>query len=185
MTTPDRPAAASDAPDSDPAIDAHYAQCYQQLRRMAHARLRDSGGHAVLDTTALVHESWFKLSRSTAGFPDRARFLGYAGKAMRSIIVDLVRQRQSERHGAGATHLTLTNAAAQIHQAQDSTDYVIRVHEALDELARLDRRMAQVEEMKYFAGMTEAEIAEALGVTDRTVRRDWEQARLILGAALG
>jgi RNA polymerase sigma factor (TIGR02999 family) len=152
---------------------------------MAHARLRDSGGHAVLDTTALVHESWFKLSRSAAGFPDQARFLGYAGKAMRSIIVDLVRQRQSQRHGADATHLTLTNAAAQVELALDSGAFVIRVHEALDELAKLDNRMAQVVEMKYFAGMTESEIALALGVTERTVRRDWEQARLVLGAALG
>jgi RNA polymerase sigma factor (TIGR02999 family) len=185
MKTPNGSATAPDQPANELLLDTHYSQCYQQLRRMAHARLRDSGGHSVLDTTALVHESWFKLSRSAAGFPDRAHFLGYAGRAMRSIIVDMVRQRQSERHGAGATHLTLTNAAAQVHSSQEDSAYVIRVHEALEELAKLDSRMAQVVEMKYFAGMTEAEIAEALGITDRTVRRDWEQARLMLSAALG
>jgi RNA polymerase sigma factor (TIGR02999 family) len=168
-----------------PALDGHFTACYQQLRRMAHARLRDSGGFAVLDTTALVHESWLKLSGGNAGFPNRASFLGYAGKAMRSIIVDLVRQRACDRHGADATHLTLTSAGADALPAQHGGEQVLRVHEALEELARLDPRMASVVEMKYFAGMTEREIAEALGVTDRTVRRDWEQARLMLTAALG
>lgn len=179
MTTPQYPAPA------DAGLDDHFTTCYQQLRRLAHARLRDSGGHVVLDTTALVHESWLKLSRGVAGFPDRARFLAYAGKAMRSIIVDLVRQRLSERHGADATHLTLTSSGAHALAAGgDDGDFVLRVHEALQELARLDPRMAQVVEMKYFAGMTEAEIGEALQVTERTVRRDWEQARLMLAAAL-
>jgi RNA polymerase sigma factor (TIGR02999 family) len=169
----------------DAALDSHYTACYHQLRRMAHARLRDNGGAGMLDTTALVHESWLKLSQGEAWFPDRPRFLAYAGKAMRSIIVDLVRQRATERHGAGAAHLTLTSAGAAALPARQDADLVLRVHDALDDLARLDARMAQVVEMKYFAGMTEAEISEALGITDRTVRRDWEQARLLLTAALG
>jgi RNA polymerase sigma factor (TIGR02999 family) len=178
MTTPQYPAPA------EAGLDDHFTTCYQQLRRLAHARLRDSGGHVVLDTTALVHESWLKLSGGVAGFPDRARFLAYAGKAMRSIIVDLVRQRRSERHGADATHLTLTSGGAQALIDGEDGDFVLRVHDALQELARLDPRMAQVVEMKYFAGMTESEIGEALKVTERTVRRDWEQARLMLAAAL-
>jgi RNA polymerase sigma factor (TIGR02999 family) len=177
-------ATADDPSQAEAGLDDHFTACYQQLRRLAHARLRDSGGHVVLDTTALVHESWLKLSRGVAGFPDRARFLAYAGKAMRSIIVDLVRQRRTERHGADATHLTLTSGGVQALVDGDDGDFVLRVHDALQELARLDPRMAQVVEMKYFAGMTEAEIAEALQVTERTVRRDWEQARLMLAAAL-
>jgi RNA polymerase sigma factor (TIGR02999 family) len=175
----------SPAPESDLGVDEHFTRGYHVLRRMAHARLRDSGGDLMLNTTALVHESWLKLSNSSLGFPDRARFLSYAGRAMRSIIVDLVRQRRAERHGAQATHLTLTSGGADAIAASQGAEDVLRVHEALEELARLDLRMAQVVEMKYFAGMTEAEIAEALGVTDRTVRRDWEQARLMLSAALG
>ena len=169
----------------DAALDGHFSACYQQLRRMAHARLRDSGGFTVLDTTALVHESWLKLSRGAAGFPDRPSFLAYASRAMRSIIIDLARQRALDRHGANATHLTLTSAGADGLPARHDGEQILRVHEALQELAQLDPRMASVVEMKYFAGMTEIEIAEALGVTDRTVRRDWEQARLLLTAALG
>ncbi|MCU0775786.1 MAG: ECF-type sigma factor [Ideonella sp.] len=151
-------ATADDPSQAEAGLDDHFTACYQQLRRLAHARLRDSGGHVVLDTTALVHESWLKLSRGVAGFPDRARFLAYAGKAMRSIIVDLVRQRRTERHGADATHLTLTSGGVQA--------------------------LVDGDDGEYFAGMTEAEIAEALQVTERTVRRDWEQARLMLAAAL-
>ena len=177
-----------DAPVEPPdGVDTHFAACYQQLRRMARSRLRDSGGDVVLDTTALVHESWLKLSRSAGAqvFPDRAHFLSYAGRAMRSIIVDMVRQRQADRRGNDATHLTLTSAGAENLALPGDEDVVLRVHDALEQLARLDPRMAQVVEMKYYAGMTEAEIGEALGVTDRTVRRDWEQARLMLSAALG
>lgn len=180
------------APDTEPQpvntpgpeLETHFTHCYAQLRRMAHARLRDSGGVTVLDTTALVHESWLKLSQGNAQFPDRPSFLGYAGKAMRSIIVDLIRQRASERRGGQAVHLTLTSGGAAALPSSDEGAHVLRVHEALEELERLDPRMARVVEMKYFAGMTEPEIAEALGVSDRTVRRDWDQARLILAAAL-
>jgi RNA polymerase sigma factor (TIGR02999 family) len=117
-------------------------------------------------------------------FPDRARFLVYAGKAMRSIIVDMVRQHRSERHGGDAAHLTLTGDVADQAGLPAHEDHILRVHETLDEMAKVDPRMAQVVEMRYFGGLTDLEIAQALGVTDRTVRRDWEQARLFLAEAL-
>jgi RNA polymerase sigma factor (TIGR02999 family) len=167
------------------ALDDHFAAAYQDLRRLARSRLRGGGRDAVLDTTALVHESYLRLSQvSAAAFPDRPSFLVYAGKAMRSIIVDLVRERQTDRRGNDAVHLTLTSSGAEELPHGGSEAFVLGVHEALEDLSRLDPRMAQVVEMKYFAGMTENEIAEALGVTDRTVRRDWEQARLLLADAL-
>lgn len=172
-------------PEGGPGVDEHFAACYQQLRMLARSRLRHGGRDAVLDTTVLVHESYLKLSQGAVGsFPDRPRFLVYAGKAMRSIIVDLVRQRQTDRRGNDATHLTLTSAGADAVPLPGHEAHVLRVHEALDELARLDPRMAQVVEMKYFAGLTDVEVGLALGVTDRTVRRDWEQARLILAEVL-
>jgi RNA polymerase sigma factor (TIGR02999 family) len=101
---------------------------------------------------------------------------------MRSIIVDFARRRQTERRGGDAAHVPFTAQIADGSQAAE--DQIVRVHEALEELAGVDERMAKVVEMRYFGGLTEVEIAGALGITDRTVRRDWEQARLLLAEAL-
>jgi RNA polymerase sigma factor (TIGR02999 family) len=166
-------------------VDEMYAGAYRELRQIAHARLRGGGRNVLLDTTALVNESYLRLAQSgLQAFPDRARFLVYAGRAMRSVIIDLVRRGQAERHGGGVSHLTLTGDAIEAARLPGNDEYILRVHEALDALAAVDERMAAVVEMRYFAGLTEAEIGEALGVTDRTVRRDWEQARLFLAEAL-
>jgi RNA polymerase sigma factor (TIGR02999 family) len=163
--------------------DALFVACYRDLRRLAHARLRDGGRDALLDTTALVHESYLRLSQSEAlHFPDRPRFLVYAGRVMRSVIIDFARKRQTERRGGDCAQVTLTTQIA--GAALSAEQEIVRVHEALEQLAQVDPRMAQVVEMKYFAGLTEVEIAQALGVTDRTVRRDWEQARLFLAEVL-
>ena len=144
----------------------------------------EAGAITVLDTTSLVHESYLRVWPRAAQLrvEDRTHFLRYASCAMRSVIVDLVRQRQSERRGGAADHVTLTTRAGAGGQAGERQ--ILRVHEAVGELARHDARMAQVVEMRYFGGLTEAEIAEALDVTDRTVRRDWEKARLWLADAL-
>lgn len=174
---------ASAPPPADLNVEQAFGQAYPELRRLARARLRSGGRNTVLDTTALVHETYLKLSR-TAGisFPDRPRFLMYAGRAMRSIIVDMVRQRRTERAGGDVAMLTLTGDLVDALPAQET--HILRVHEALEEMAQVDERMARVVEMRYFGGMTDLEIGEALGVTDRTVRRDWEQARLFLADAL-
>ena len=166
-------------------VDDYFATAYAELRRLARARLHSSGRNAPLDTTALVHESYLRLSQQRgARFPDRLRFLVYAGRVMRSVIVDLVRERQAERRGGDAVYVTLTTRLG-AELADDAAEgEILRVHEALEELQKLDERMAQVVEMRYFAGMTEGEIAAALGVTDRTVRRDWQQARLFLAEVL-
>lgn len=167
------------------AVDALYAAAYRELRVLAHARLRGGGRNTVLDTTALVHESYLRLSRSAElQFPDRGRFLAYAGRVMRSIIIDLVRQRQTERHGGNAPHVTLTGDVAERLGIATGEEHIVRVHEALLELEKVDPRMARVVEMRYFGGLTDAEVAQALQVTDRTVRRDWLQARLFLAEAL-
>lgn len=173
------------ATGGDTAVDALYAATYRELRQLAHSRLRGGGRNTVLDTTALVHESYLRLSKSDElQFPDRTRFLVYAGRVMRSIIIDLVRQRQSERHGGDAQHVTLTGDVAERLGMATDEDHILRVHEALAELEKMDERMARVVEMRYFGGLTDAEVAAALQVTDRTVRRDWQQARLFLAEAL-
>jgi RNA polymerase sigma factor (TIGR02999 family) len=177
------PMAEPDSPDAELPIDEAFAGAYPELRRLARSRLRGGGRNTVLDTTALVHETYLKLSRNVAAsFPDRARFLVYAGKAMRSIIVDMVRQRQTERRGGEVAHLTLTGDLIDALPAEEA--HILRVHEALQEMALVDARMAQVVELRYFGGLTDVEIAAALGVTDRTVRRDWEQARMFLAEVL-
>ena len=165
------------------AADQVIALLYDDLRRMAHSRLQRSGDLTLLDTTALVHETYLRLPRSGhVEFSDRKHFLAYAAQALRSVVVDLVRARQAERRGGGQEYLTLNTAIAELTPQGD--DAVLRVHEALDELARLEPRLAQVVEMRYFGGLLEQEIAQALGVTERTVQRDWQKARLFLSMSL-
>ena len=165
------------------AADALFATTYGELRRLARARLRAGGRNTALDTASLVHESYLRFAGAgRLRLEDRLHFMRWAGRVMRSVIVDAARRRQAERRGGARTHITLTTQIqAPMAGGQDE---ILRVHDALDELAALDPRMAQVVEMRYFGGMTEPEIAEALGVTDRTVRRDWEKARLLLREAL-
>lgn len=167
------------------ALDALFDALYPELRRIAHARLTRNVRDTLLDTTALVHECYVKFSQAQRlGPSDRAHFLAYAATAMRSIIVDFARAKAAERRGGDAPHVTLNTALADGLGDRHGEDEIVRVHEALDELAKLDARLAQVVEMRYFGGMTDAEVGEALGITDRTVRRDWDKARLLLAAAL-
>lgn len=165
------------------AADQVVARLYADLQRLARSNLRRAGDLTLLDTQALVHEAWMRLdAASGAAFPDRRHFLAYAARAMRSVVIDLVRARQAERRGGGVQALTLNTAIADI-TPQDETQ-VLRVHEALDELAQLEPRLAQVVEMRYFGGLLEHEIAQALGVTERTVQRDWQKAKLFLAMSL-
>jgi len=171
----------STAPAAAAGVDTMVEAAYRDLRRMARARLRRGGRNTVLDTTALVHECYLRLARAPGpAFADRARFMVYAGQAMRSIIVDMVRQRRTERADAGLRITLSTDWPA----AEAGGDQILQVHEALKSLAQVDQRMARVVEMRWFGGLSEQEIALALGVTDRTVRRDWTQARLFLAEAL-
>lgn len=165
------------------ALDQIFSALYPELRRIAHARLSPHARGPLLDTTALVHECYLKFSAAQRlGVDDRAHFLAYAATAMRSIIVDWARSALADRRGGGAAHVTLDtlNAAALENPEADILD----VDAALVSLARLDSRLAQVVEMRYFCGMSDVEIGHALGLTDRTVRRDWEKARLLLAHAL-
>jgi len=166
-----------------PAVDAIFERLYPELRRIAHSRLTRHTRDTLLDTTMLVHECYLKFVQAERLNPsDRAHFIAYSATAMRSIIVDFARARLTERRGGDAAHLTLNTQIADSLPAGE--DEIVRVDEALAEIARLDPRLAQVVEMRYFGGLNDLEIASALGVTDRTVRRDWEKARLLLAAAL-
>ena len=165
------------------ARDALFAAVYPELKRLAHARLHGGGRNTVLDTTALVHESYMRLVQTGAlGFDDRRAFFGYASRVMRSVIVDSVRARLAERRGGQAEKLTLGSEPA-LNVAQHD-EHVLQVHAALEQLEQADARAAQMVEMRYFGGYTDREIADTLDLTERTVQRDWEKARLLLRAML-
>lgn len=159
-----------------------FALLYADLRNLARRRLSRHRRNSVLETTELVNEAYLRLSRAgSIRAADRAGYLAYASRAMRSVIVDLVRARLTARRGGGHC-LTLDTSVS--NQVASGEDEIIRVHEALEELAAVDARVVRVVEMRYFAGLSEEEVAAALGVTERTVRRDWAKARLLLAAAL-
>jgi RNA polymerase sigma factor (TIGR02999 family) len=165
------------------ARDALFAAAYPELHRMAQSRLRQGGRNVVLDTTALVHESYLRfLNVGELRAEDRRAFFAYASQVMRSVIVTSVRDRMREKRGGDWQAVTLsTQVAASVPEGDET---ILKVHEALSLLERAQPRLAQVAEMRYFGGYTETEIAETLGVTERTVQRDWEKARGILAAAL-
>ncbi len=165
------------------AAGAAFSLLYADLQRLARARLRQHQTMTLLDTSSLVHEAYLKLVGAQAlPVVDRQHFFAYASRVMRSVIVDFARARMAERRGGGAEHVVLDTALGERLSAPEND--VLRVHEALDVLAQADARLAQVVEMRYFGGLSEAEIAQALDVSERTVRRDWEKARLLLLAAL-
>jgi RNA polymerase sigma factor (TIGR02999 family) len=165
------------------AQDQLFAAAYGELRKLARSRLRDGGRNTVLDTTALVHESYLRfLNSGQLRSDDRRAFFAYASRVMRSAIIDAVRERQAERRGGDLQRMTLNTQVADSLPAGE--EELLQVHEALDVLAQAEPRLAKVVEMRYFGGYSEQEIAEALEITDRTVRRDWDKARLLLAAML-
>ena len=159
------------------AIDALWPAAYADLKALAHLRIREVGSVRLIDTTALVHESWLKLS--TAKYlkvDNRYQFFAYASKVMRSVIVDIAKEQQRQKRGSGAIHLDIDSAS--IDDVPHSEP--VKVDEALRALEKFEPRLIQIVEMRYFGGLTETEIGEALGLSSRTVRRDWEKARLLL-----
>jgi RNA polymerase sigma factor (TIGR02999 family) len=167
----------------DAALGQVFDAAYDDLRQLAHIRLARGARGPALDTTALVHESYLRfVNAGQLALNDRQHFLRYASHVMRSVIVDMARASKAGRRGGDVVQVTLNTGIGD--GAAEGEEQILRVHEALEELGTIDARLVQVVEMRYFAGMTELEIAEALGVTDRTVRRDWEKARLLLAKAL-
>ncbi len=174
-------------PDHRPDDDAapSWQAAYDDLKRIARARLHAAGGLPQLNTTALVNETFMKWGQRAADqqFPSKGHFFAYAARVMRSVIVDLVRERAAQRRGGDWQAVTLdTRVGEQLPADQDLE--ALQVHSALEALQALEPRLAQVVEMRYYAGMSEAEIAEVMQVSERTVRRDWEKARALLRSML-
>ena len=164
------------------ALDQVLATLYQELHSMARRQLAGQHGH-TLDATALVHEAYLKLvGRNTAQFDDRAHFFAYAATAMRSVVVDYARQRMAQKRG-GDLH-RVTDLPEDLAGAVRLDEETLGLDTALTRLSEVDPRLAKVVELRYFAGLSEVEIAALLKRSERSIRRDWQKARLFLLASL-
>lgn len=164
------------------AADRLWAEVYDELRRIAHHRLRRERANHTLSTTALVHEAYLKLiNQSEVEWEDRLHFFAMSSRIMRNILVDYARRRTALKRGGNSPHLRLDDA---IISADMSAEVFLALDEALKQLTELDERLGRVVEYRFFGGLQEKEIATLLGVSKRTVRRDWRKARAWLGRAL-
>ena len=164
------------------AADALFAALYSELHRLAKSQLARNGPGVTLTPTTLLHEAYLNMSRREAAvFPDEGRFLAYAGKVMRGLIIDYARNRQAQKRGGGfeITSLDADSADVKIDETE-----LIRISAALDELGSVDAALAEIVDLKFFCGFSFAEIAAMSGVSERTVQRRWEKARIYLHRAL-
>jgi RNA polymerase sigma factor (TIGR02999 family) len=157
-----------------------FTALYAELHRLAERQLRGTSGVPISPTT-LLHETYLNLARGQAAFPDRDRFLCYAAHAMRGLLVDFARARGAQRRG-GQFYITGLDTSDEEHPNPADRDgpALEALAGALEDLAVHDRRLAEVVELKYFGGLSLVEIAALRGVSDRTVQRDWDKARMFL-----
>ena len=159
-----------------------YARLYSELHRVARRELARSGFPISLGATTLLHEAYLDMSaREGPSFPDRARFLAYAARVMRGLLIDHARTRRAIKRG-GAFEITSLPTDVEANVADDRE--LERIGEALDQLARVDRSLAEIVDLKFFCGFSFAEVAALHGVTERTVQRRWERARIYLHRTL-
>lgn len=153
-----------------------FVELYAQLKSMAHRELRRHGG-LTLGANTLLHETYLKLARREGlRFPDRPRFLAYASRAMRGLVIDYARRRQALQRGG---EFQLTDLPTEIPDSVDA-EGLTRLGDAIDALAALAPGLAQLVDLKYFCGYTLAEVAALRGISERTAQRDWEKARIVL-----
>ena len=167
------------------AMDHVLSTLYQELHVMARRQLAGQQQGHTLDATALVHEAYLKLTNRGAGnaqFDDRAHFFAYAASAMRSVIVDYARQRLAQKRG-GDLH-RVTELPDDLEGGVNLDEDLLGLDAALSRLTAVDPRLTQVVELRYFAGLSELEIAGLLQRSERSVRRDWQKARMFLLASL-
>jgi RNA polymerase sigma factor (TIGR02999 family) len=159
--------------------DQLFASLYAELHRMAESHLRSSGRDLAVSTTTLVHDMWLDMSgRPSLEFPDRTRFMAYASRAMRAVVIDYARRARAQKRGGGAFDITLhpdVVAASDEHATE-----LERLSDALDHLATINGSLAELVDLHFFCGFAFREIAELRDISERTVRRDWRKARLLL-----
>jgi RNA polymerase sigma factor (TIGR02999 family) len=160
------------------AADALFTALYDELRRMARRELSKRGAGVTLGATTLLHDAYLNISgREGAAFPDRNRFMAYAARVMRGLIIDYARSRHAQKRGG---QFEITSIRTDIAEAIPEVTDLDALSDALDELTSLDPRLARVVDLKFFCGLSFGEIAAMSGVSERTVQRDWEKARIYL-----
>lgn len=160
------------------AADAVFAALYDELHRMARRELARRGGHVTLGATTLLHNAYLSIAgREGVSFPDRNRYMGYASRVMRGLIIDYARSRQAQKRGG---EFEITSMSTDVVDPLTNADELMRISDALDELADVEARLVRVVDLKFFCGYSFVEIGEMMGVSERTVQRDWEKARLFL-----
>ena len=160
------------------AADAVFAKLYDELHRMARRELAKRGAGVTLSATTLLHDAYLSISeREGVTFPDRNRYMGYASRVMRGLIIDYARSRQAQKRGG---HFEITAISTDVVDPLTNADELLRISEALDELAGVDERLVRVVDLKFFCGFSFAEIGDMMSVSERTIQRDWEKARIFL-----
>lgn len=164
------------------AADELFALLYRELHRLAESSLRRAGGPLTLGATTLLHEAYLNLSRrEQLNFPDEGRFLAYASRAMRGLIIDYARRQRAQKRGH---QFEMTLADDQADTSKADAGELQRLSDALDELGQIDADLAQLVDLHFFCGYTFAEIAAVRDVSERTVQRQWRKARLLLHQAV-
>lgn len=162
---------------SKPAADALFSTLYSELRRLARHELARHGAPMSLSATTLLHKAYIDIAgRDGTSFADRNRFMGYAARVMRGLIIDHARSRQAQKRGG---QFEITSLGAEVENAVDDRK-LARISEALDELAKAEPTLAEIVDLKFFCGFSFAEIAAMRGVSERTIQRQWEKARIYL-----
>jgi len=183
MNTALAPLIASAEQGDRAAADALFSTLYAELHRMARRELAKRGGGMTLGATTLLHEAYLDIAdREGTTFPDRNRFMGYAARAMRGLIIDYARRRQAQKRG-GEFEITSISTDVAGPSAADP-DELTRVSTALEDLEATDPRLARIVDLKFFGGFSFVEIAAMTAVSERTVQRDWEKARIYLHRVL-
>jgi RNA polymerase sigma factor (TIGR02999 family) len=179
------PAGSVENPSKPPrrdALDQLVPVVYEHLRAIARRQLSARPGGGTLSTTGLVHEAYIKLAdQANAEWRDRAHFFAVASVAMRHVLVDRAKSRLTHKRGGTRHRVTLDEQQV---SADDQPEALLELNDAVERLAAVEPRLARVVECRFFGGLSEDETAEALGVTTRTVQRDWAKARMLLRRAL-
>ena len=159
-----------------------FASLYDELHRLANRELRRGGSPFSLSATTLLHEAYLGISaQSDAVFPDRARFMAYAARAMRGLLINYARHHQAQKRGG---EFRITSLKTDIGEIVNEDLDLVRIGDAVDEMAKLEPALAEVVDLKFFCGLSHEEIAAMRGCSERTVQRDWEKARMYLYRSL-
>jgi RNA polymerase sigma factor (TIGR02999 family) len=162
-----------------------FVSLYEELRRLARREVRRNGAQSLLGTSTVVHEAWLDLSgRPALEFDQPGRFLGYAARTMRGLVVDRLRAAGAQKRGRGFEILPLDTHASDTAVPVMGTQEMEAVTDALEELATLEPALAEIVDLKFFCGFTFAEISRMQGVSERTVQRKWDKARALLFASV-